>query len=173
MLANQQAVLEAFAKCGNLTQAAEAAGVHRSLPYQWLDNDATRYAVARDAGDGDSQIDGLDATDSDRGAPSTQLDSRQNVPPFRARLALAERAYGDSLLRLMHERLHDPQGNRGSDVLLMFDIKAHHPKYRDERAPDQEAADIVRELREIRARRRAELEAPSVRVEPPQEVGQP
>mgnify|MGYP003149141711 CR=1 FL=1 len=47
---------------------------------------------------------------------------------FRDRYDKAREAYADSLEKLMHERLSDPTGNRGSDILLMFNLKARRPE---------------------------------------------
>ena len=51
----------------------------------------------------------------------------RDVHYFRRRLAVAREQYTAGLELLMHDRLHEPQGNRGSDVLLMFDLKAKRP----------------------------------------------
>ena len=52
---------------------------------------------------------------------------------FRERWNNARESYADSLETLMHSRLHDPSGNRGSDVLLMFNLKARRPDiYREQ-----------------------------------------
>ena len=52
---------------------------------------------------------------------------KRDVHHFNRRLAWAREQYAASLETLMHERLHDPKGNRGSDILLMFDLKAKRP----------------------------------------------
>ena len=46
---------------------------------------------------------------------------------FVARLGVGKRMYRDYLEDLVHQRLSDPQGNRGSDVLLMGALNANHP----------------------------------------------
>jgi hypothetical protein len=52
---------------------------------------------------------------------------------FQKRMEDARQEYREFLEDLTHERLTDPQGNRGSDVLLMFRQKAEDPaKYREE-----------------------------------------
>jgi hypothetical protein len=52
---------------------------------------------------------------------------------FKTRFELAHQDYQEFLEGLIRERLVDPQGNRGSDILLMFKAKAEMPeKYREE-----------------------------------------
>jgi hypothetical protein len=52
---------------------------------------------------------------------------------FRKRMELAHQDYVENVERLMNDRLNNPQGNRGSDILLMFKLKAERPeKYREE-----------------------------------------
>jgi hypothetical protein len=56
-----------------------------------------------------------------------------DVYSIRKRMQQAHQAYVESLEQLMDDRLTNPQGNRGSDVLLMFKLKAEAPeKYREE-----------------------------------------
>lgn len=55
-----------------------------------------------------------------------------NLWSFRDRLREAQEAYTARWESLMDERLSDPKSNRGSDILLMFKLKALRPeKYRD------------------------------------------
>jgi len=57
---------------------------------------------------------------------------KHDVHHFRRRLAVAREQYTSSLEVLMHSRLTDPRGNRGSDVLLMFNLKSRRPEvYRE------------------------------------------
>jgi hypothetical protein len=52
---------------------------------------------------------------------------------FKKRMDDARQEYREFLEDLTHERLVNPQGNRGSDILLMFRKKAEWPeKYREE-----------------------------------------
>jgi hypothetical protein len=52
---------------------------------------------------------------------------------FQKRMEEARQEYREFLEDLTHERLMNPQGNRGSDILLMFRKKAEWPeKYREE-----------------------------------------
>jgi hypothetical protein len=88
-----------------------------------------------------------------------------DVLDFRARLDYAREQHADSLEELMHERLSDPAGNRGSDILLIFALKAaRRAKYSDGGAQDDSTArELIRELRALKRRRR--LEAPVLDVE--------
>lgn len=87
---------------------------------------------------------------------------------FKKRLADAKEEYREYLEDLIHERLSNPQGNRGSDVLLMFREKAEWPeKYREEvkvlgvSAPLQ-MLDKLRELAAKDLKERQALEVPAV-----------
>ena len=63
---------------------------------------------------------------------------------------------------MIDDRLEDPKGNRGSDVLLMFKAKAEMPeKYREEvKVLNVEVPlKMLDKLAEIAARERAEREA--------------
>jgi hypothetical protein len=47
-------------------------------------------------------------------------------------MELAHKDYVESIEQEMDDRLSNPTGNRGSDVLLMFELKAEAPeKYRE------------------------------------------
>lgn len=46
---------------------------------------------------------------------------------FNQRMEYGRQGYRDFLENLVHERLKDPTGNRGSDVLLMGALNANHP----------------------------------------------
>jgi hypothetical protein len=88
---------------------------------------------------------------------------------FRKRMDLAHDDYVENVGRMMNERLANPTGNRGSDVLLMFKLKAEAPqKYREEvkvvgiEAPKQ----MMNRLREMATKeRQRELEAPAIEGE--------
>jgi hypothetical protein len=91
-----------------------------------------------------------------------------DVYGFKKRMAIAHQQYVESLEQLMDDRLSNPTGNRGSDILLMFKLKAEAPEnYREEvkalgvSAPLQ-MLDKLRELaaRDIKAREA--LEAPDI-----------
>jgi hypothetical protein len=52
---------------------------------------------------------------------------------FRKRMEKAHQGYVESLEGMVDNRLNNPQGNRGSDILLMFKLKAERPeKYRED-----------------------------------------
>ena len=75
-----------------------------------------------------------------------------DVLGFADRFAVAREAYGESLETMVHDRLAEPQGNRGSDILLMFQAKAEMPeKYREEvkiidTGPTKDLLDQLRRL---------------------------
>jgi hypothetical protein len=82
----------------------------------------------------------------------------------------AHQDYREFLEGLIHERLVNPQGNRGSDILLMFKEKAEWPeKYREEVKvigvdASKQMMDKLRELA-MKERERAALEAPAIEGE--------
>jgi hypothetical protein len=58
---------------------------------------------------------------------------RTDIYSIRKRMELAHRQYVEAWERGMDARLETPTGNRGSDVLMMFKLKAIAPeKYREE-----------------------------------------
>jgi len=71
---------------------------------------------------------------------------------YRARFDAARNHYADTRERLMHDRLEDPQGNRGSDILLIFQLKGLRPdKWREAALTvDDAAKDTLKELRKLR-----------------------
>jgi hypothetical protein len=94
---------------------------------------------------------------------------------FKKRMELAHQDYREFLEGLIHERLVNPQGNRGSDILLMFKEKAEWPeKYREEvKVIGVDASkQMMDKLRELAARERKALEAPAIEGEF-KEVGEP
>jgi hypothetical protein len=96
---------------------------------------------------------------------------RRDTHGFKKRMQLAHQAYVESLEQLMDERLSNPTGNRGSDVLLMFKLKAEAPeKYREEvkvlgvSAPLQ-MLEKLKELATKDLREREAVEAPAIEAE--------
>jgi hypothetical protein len=89
----------------------------------------------------------------------------------------AHQGYVESVERTMNDRLANPQGNRGSDVLLMFKLKAEAPeKYREGVKvvgvdASKQMMDRLRELA-MKDRERAALEAPAIDGQF-KEVGEP
>jgi len=71
---------------------------------------------------------------------------------FKERFELARHEWREKLERRMIERLEDPEGNRGSDVLLMFALKGAYPeKYKDAVVvTDSSAKDLIARLRVIK-----------------------
>jgi hypothetical protein len=96
---------------------------------------------------------------------------RTDVYSIKKRMALAHQRYVESLEQLMDDRLTNPTGNRGSDILLMFKLKAEAPeKYREEVKVLNVAAPIqmLDRLRELATRERKAqeaLESPAVEGE--------
>jgi len=67
---------------------------------------------------------------------------------FKQRFGVAREAFRESLERTMFERLDAPSGNRGSDILLIFALKAHWREKYSEAATteDDSAKDVLRTL---------------------------
>jgi hypothetical protein len=88
---------------------------------------------------------------------------------FKKRMDLAHDDYCDWIQGLIRDRIANPQGNRGSDVLVMFAAKAEMPqKYREEvRVIGVETqVAMLDKLREMaRKERERQLEAGSVEGE--------
>jgi hypothetical protein len=92
---------------------------------------------------------------------------RHNVFEFHRRIEAAHADYCERWEQGMYERLQHPQGNRGSDILLMFKMKAENPaKYRENSPPvardeGRELLDRLTEMarKEIEERRRLEAGA--------------
>jgi hypothetical protein len=75
---------------------------------------------------------------------------------YRDRFKLAHSEYCETIENMMDQRLAEPSGNRGSDVLLMFKMKAEMPeKYREQVAIVDTAATkaVLDELRKLGAPR--------------------
>jgi len=78
---------------------------------------------------------------------------------FRRRLEVAKQVFAESLEKLAFSRLHDPQGNRGSDALLSHMLNAHKPeKYRDQRPQDDTARNLLSELRSLSRKRKVNVD---------------
>ena len=71
--------------------------------------------------------------------------SNHDLLRFKARYEVAKQAFAtDVLERTMFDRIADPAGNRGSDILLIFALKAHKAeKYRDDNKPIDDSAKMV------------------------------
>ena len=76
---------------------------------------------------------------------------RENYLRYRDRLFDADATFVTSLEKRMWDRIGDPAGNRGSDILLMFALKAHAPElYRELPAMDDETAkETLAQLRKL------------------------
>jgi hypothetical protein len=95
----------------------------------------------------------------------------RDVYSFKKRMELARRVYCDSIRQIIHDRISNPQGNRGSDVLVMFEAKAAMPElYREEvkvvgMDASKQMLDKLRELASKHLQRQEAqkaLEAPAV-----------
>lgn len=96
----------------------------KGLVYQWIEPFLEGLAERGIA------MDGLRKASISR---STADALRRAVPEFAERWEEAIQESADKLEEEMHSRLTDPHGNRGSDVLLMFNLKALRPnKYREQ-----------------------------------------
>jgi hypothetical protein len=90
---------------------------------------------------------------------------------IKKRMKEAHQRYIESVEQVMDERLLNPTGNRGSDVLLMFKLKAEAPeKYREEvkvlgAGGPLELLDRLREMAAKDLKERGALEAPAVEGE--------
>src|ERR671915_2101636 len=90
-------------------------------------------------------------------------------------MELAHADYVEMWEGSMNERLRNPQGNRGSDILLMFKLKAERPeKYREEvKVLNTDASlrmlEMLRELgkKELEAIEGEYRELPAPATEPP------
>jgi hypothetical protein len=93
----------------------------------------------------------------------------RDVYSFQKRMELARREYCDSVRQMIQTRLSNPQGNRGSDILLMFEAKAVMPEmYREEVRiiGAEKQIEMLDKLREMATReRQRQLEAPSIEGE--------
>jgi hypothetical protein len=81
---------------------------------------------------------------------------------YKKKDGLAHQEYVENLEQMMDDRLSNPTGNRGSDVLLMFKLKAEAPeKYREEVKVLRVNAPLkmLDKLRELAMKERAQREA--------------
>ena len=91
----------------------------------------------------------------------------EDVLGFADRFRAAVEAYGEYLENMVHDRLKEPQGNRGSDILLMFRLKGEMPsKYREEvKVIDTGVSkDLLKELRAMGQARVVEGSIPPYEV---------
>ncbi len=84
-----------------------------------------------------------------------------DVEGFKASHAQAMEAFTDGLERTMWNRLAKPEGNRGSDILLMFALKARRPDVYRELAlvMDDKALDAMSEVKAMLSKLRKEQQA--------------
>ena len=111
----QAAFLDAYEKCGTVTEACEHIGMSRSAVQRWRED-----------------------------------------PGFVEQYQESKVAFADHLESIALTRIKEPQGNRGSDVLLIAMLNAHRPElYRPANAPVGES-NAVTLLKEWRKAARAE-----------------
>ena len=109
-LERQEAFLKSYGTCGTTLHAAKAAGISRSVVYQW------------------EKIDHLG---------------------FRERWENTRHDFRESIEALCYDRIRNPVGNKGSDVLAIALLNAHYPeKYRQNvTIVDTSAKDLLSRLR--------------------------
>ena len=88
---------------------------------------------------------------------------RENYLRYRDRLAAAHTSFVSFLEKTMWERIDDPAGNRGSDILLMFALKAHAPElYRELPAMDDATAkETLTQLRKLSKQAHGKRDTPT------------
>jgi hypothetical protein len=79
---------------------------------------------------------------------------------FNARFELAHQQRRDVLEQMVYRRLEDPQGNRGSDILLMFANKGLNPAKWATMAPasDSGSKELLREVLDMKKREMKQVE---------------
>jgi len=92
---------------------------------------------------------------------------RGDVEGFKDLFELANHSYRESLEDMARERLENPQGNRGSDVLLISQLNARWPeRYRQNTEGRESAAkEALQEIRDMHKAWKAKLEAETVEGE--------
>jgi hypothetical protein len=93
---------------------------------------------------------------------------KQDLYQFNRRLEVAHARYSESIEQMIDDRLQHPEGNRGSDPLLMFKQKAENPsKYREDvKVVDTGiGAMLLDKLRDLAAQNKPQLELESSAVE--------
>ena len=86
---------------------------------------------------------------------------------FKELFELANHSYRESLEDMARERLENPQGNRGSDVLLISQLNARWPeRYRaNTEGKDQSAKEALEEIHQMHKAWKKKLEAETVEGE--------
>lgn len=131
------AFLAAFAVCGNVSEAAQAAGVSRETHYEWKRSDAdyakgfrVAQATANDALEAEARrraIAGTQRLKFHEGSPILVPDpSGRMVPNYYAKMIFNE-ATGKHELPLTHAMVPYVE-HQYSDTLLIFLLKAGRPK---------------------------------------------
>ena len=95
-----------------------------------------------------------------------------DVLGFRARFEAAQHTHREYLEDIMFSRILAPEGNRGSDILVIFAVKAAWPdKYRDVVVlGDDTAKDVLKALQSKRTKRTTEDTEPESKAPTPIEA---
>jgi hypothetical protein len=86
--------------------------------------------------------------------------NKQGLPEWENGLARAEATFADNLESLIMARIENPVGNRGSDPLAMFMMKALRPEKYREAFPDVKAEEQAKVLW-TEMKRRAQADKPA------------
>jgi len=89
---------------------------------------------------------------------------KDDVAGYRARFEDTQQQWRECLETLVFERLENPQGNRGSDVLAIFALKKAWPAKYDDKPPvvNIDARSISAELAQIGRRLQTSEQKPSL-----------
>ena len=89
-----------------------------------------------------------------------------NHNDYRKRWDAAQQTFNDSLEKLAFDRVNNPEGNRGSDVLLITMLNAHKPeKYKRMESPNSVAADLVASIKAMARDRAVRVRAVEVELD--------
>ena len=89
-----------------------------------------------------------------------------NEGDYRTRWDAAQQTFNDSLEKLAFDRIQNPEGNRGSDVLLITMLNAHKPeKYKRMESPNSVAADLVASIKAMAKERTVKVRAIEVELD--------
>ena len=85
---------------------------------------------------------------------------------YREKWEHANQQFADSLEKLAFDRIQNPEGNRGSDVLLITMLNAHKPeKYKRMESPNSVAADLVASIKAMAKERTVKVRAVEVELD--------
>ena len=85
---------------------------------------------------------------------------------YREKWEHANQQFADSLEKLAFDRIQNPEGNRGSDVLLITMLNAHKPeKYKRMESPNSVASDLVASIKAMARDRAVRVRAVEVELD--------